>query len=627
MCYYMFIKKSKLKIGAKMKRKFTIIIMAVLMLSMSVLTGCSLITRNWEKYYNAVVSTIIDQDKNKIEITKRDLITAYNSYGYYFEQYYGQTREEAVKSTLEQLESRKLTIRASEKMFKEKNGNDQILTDKEKAYLWKETSDALEENFMSYVNQVTGTTSKEEEEDDSAIKFNSYEKQAILNEQNVIEKVKGLDELLSDFEFDPANAKDIANPEDKKLIYDNLVKLVMSTSGNVYSKAFNEYRKALERSEEGLTSIKDKTVTALFDREIDRIYKVLYDNFMIEKYSDSFKDKSTTSNVTNSKLLELYTNKVLSSYNQYVLEGDSEYENNVLSGLKDIYYFKDGQNDTKFYTVSHVLFKFSDAQTEQYNKAKSDLEAGRISINVYNEKMDALYDAITPTVRAKDSTTGIYNEVEDKDLMVYERSAKTLYEEIKYQVEHAGDGLTDKNQIAIAKAEKFNEFIYKYNEDPGIMNAEFNYVMGVNKSQATEDDFIELADGRRYKSYSQMVSEFTLAGAELYNDGEGQIGDLSGMVMTENGIHIMMYTGECKNLFDIIVNGVNGVQVALGDGAIQTLYTERLNVCVDKTIFDKLYDELNTDNFSTFENANILVLRENCQFKRNQHNYKDLFKV
>ena len=56
----------------------------------------------------------------------------------------------------------------------------------------------------------------------------------------------------------------------------------MSTSGNVYSKAFNEYRKALERSEEGLTSIKDKTVTALFDREIDRIYKVLYDNFMIE---------------------------------------------------------------------------------------------------------------------------------------------------------------------------------------------------------------------------------------------------------------------------------------------------------------------------------------------------------
>ena len=59
MCYYMFIKKSKLKIGAKMKRKFTIIIMAVLMLSMSVLTGCSLITRNWEKYYNDVVSTII----------------------------------------------------------------------------------------------------------------------------------------------------------------------------------------------------------------------------------------------------------------------------------------------------------------------------------------------------------------------------------------------------------------------------------------------------------------------------------------------------------------------------------------------------------------------------------------
>ncbi len=604
-----------------MKKKFTGIIMAVLMLCMTVLTGCSLVTKNWDKYYNTIVATITDQDNNKINITKKELITAYNSYGYYFEQYYGNTRKEAIEATLEQLESRKLTIKAAEKMFAEENDGE-ILTKREKSYLWHQTNDALEANLMTYVDQVTGNSTSNEDEtaDDGVISYEAYKHKATLEDGNKIMKTESLAELLSDFDYDEDNAKDIAKKEDKDLIYDNLIHLVNSVSGSVYSEAFNEYRKALVASEEGL-KVNGTKVTDRFAREIDRIYQINYENYIVEKYLDSFKDKTTLSDVTVNQMLELYSGKVMSSYTQYVLEGDSDYEEDVLSDLGKIYYFKDGKDATNFYTVSHVLFKFSDeakpgelSQSARFTDAKTKLENGTYTQTQYNEVISDLYDEIIPTVRYNNN--GIYEEDASKTKQSYETSVTALYNHIVSEV--------DKGTTGEEKAQIFNEFIYKYNEDPGIMNADYNYVMGVNKSQAndaTEDEIITLADGRTYKSYSKMVSEFTLAGAELYNDGLGQIGDLSGMVATENGIHILMYTGECKNYFDSIVNGYE-----LSEGAIETLTQIKLNVCTNKTMFDLLYEELTKDNFSSFESANIGILRENCKFDRFEKAYKDLFK-
>lgn len=601
-----------------MKKKFTGFILAIMMLTMSVFTGCSLITRNNDKYYNAIVASIQDQDNNTITINKRELITAYNSYGYNYEQYYGKTRKEAVELTLEQLETRKLTIQAAEKKFMAENGNGEVLKTEEKDYLWHETNDALEDNFMTYLNQVTGTSSSSNNDSssDDEIKFNGYTKKALLTEDYQIKKTETIKDTLADYVVE-GTAKDIKRKEDKDLIYTNLLDFVKN-GGNTYSQAFNEYRKALERSEEGLKKLDGTKIADRFSREIDRIYKIVYENFIVEKYSDSFKDSNPISDVTVNQMLDLYSGKVMNSYTQYVLEGDEDYEEDVLSDLSKIFYFKNGDNDTKFYTVAHILFKFSDESSAKYKQAQTDLNNKKITQSQYDEIIADL--TVVPTVRAKDAN-GVYNEVEDKDRQSYERNMNDLYNHIKVVVEGAGDG--------IAKAEAFNEFIYKYNEDPGIMNAEYNYVMGVNKSQAetaSDSEKITLEDGRTYKSYSKMVSEFTLAGAELYNDGYGQIGDLSGLVMTENGFHILMYTGECKNYFDSIVEGLaGGQQFVLGTGAIETLNSARLNVCVDKTIFDVLYEELAKDNFSTFESAHATILRKNCKFTRYESEYKDLF--
>ncbi len=604
-----------------MKKKLTGLLLAVMMLSMSVFTGCSLVTRNWEKYYNSIVSTIKYED-NVFNITKRELINGYNSFGYNYEQYYSKSREEAIKLTLDQLETRKLTIFEAEKMFKSQNQGE-ILTKKEKDYLWHETNDALEDNFMTYVDKVTGTSTSKDEEESDAIKFNGYSKKATLNlidNKYEITKTETIADILDGFDYVEAEARDISIKEDKDKIYSNLVDLVQSMKGSsVYSKAYNEYKKALEKSEEGL-KFKENTTADLFAREIDRIYKIVYENFIVEKYLDTFKGKDGLADVSVNQILNRYSAKVMNSYTQYVLEGDEQYEENVLSDLGKIYYFKNGDQDTKFYTVSHILFQFSEESKAKYTQAKTDLDNKKITQEQYDEIIDDL--TVVPTVRAK-GDDGVYNEIEKSEYQSYETNINDLYNHIKVVIDQAGD--------PIAKAEAFNEFIYKYNDDPGIRNAEYNYVMGVNKSQAesaSESDLVELEDGRKYKKYSKMVDEFTLAGTELYNDGYGQIGDLSGLVMTEHGFHVLMYTGECKNYFDSIVDGLNGGQeVLLGTGAIETLYNARLNVCVNKTIFDVIYEELTQDNFASFESANTSLLREKASITRYESKFNDLFKA
>ena len=67
-----------------MKKSVAILCMG-LILGGSVITGCSLVTTNYEKYYGAVACTIEFNDGSKAEITKKDLRIAYASYG--FDQY------------------------------------------------------------------------------------------------------------------------------------------------------------------------------------------------------------------------------------------------------------------------------------------------------------------------------------------------------------------------------------------------------------------------------------------------------------------------------------------------------------------------------------------------------------
>lgn len=576
-----------------MKKKFAGILMSFCLLCMGLLAGCSLVEPNYKNYYNQVVAVVENKTtKEKSQITKRDLITAYQSYGYTYEQYYGYTREEAVKYSLELLENRKITIMTAESEFGINKKGDG-LSDKEKTYLWQEVVDSLNENLDIYYDNVIGAT--DEEEENSDITFEGYEKNATIEEQDgryVIKKTNTEEDLLANFH--PTVNRDFYKEEDHNLIYENFRDNVINSNDD-YKKAFDNYFKELKAMEYGMGLSTD--APSVFNREIDRLYNVAYENYVLEKYSYSNKNLDSLSSITPAQIVNLYTSKVKASYTQYVLEEDSAYDTNVQESLNDVYYFKNDDSSTKFFTVANVLFKFTDEQQAQHDAivAKMEKDDGGYYHEQYEQELDKLYSQITPVLRQYNEGTGIYEEVEDTNNLTvedaYNKMVITLASAQAEGVNKVGDTI--------------NEFIYAYGEDTGMFNAESNYVVGIDSEGNAVSSFVE---------------SFNDAAIELYNNGNGQIGDISGLVRSEYGIHVLFYTGPCVNLFD----GIDS-SFTLNENAIETLYNTRVNILVDKTYFDVLYDEIYADNYAYFENANMNFLRENYNIKEYGGRFDDLY--
>lgn len=582
-----------------MKKKFTGILVCLLMLCMSIFAGCNLVETDNSKLYNAVVAEIYNKDNAKVAvITNRDLISGYQSYGATYVQYYGYSMEKAVDMTLKQLENRKIAVLTAEKQY----GIDSTgkgLSTTEKNYLYDSTVSSLKENLDSYYDDIVGSDTEETEED--KVTFKGYEKSATLSTDSdgnyVIVKEDKQDGILDDYRHTGAD-KDYNNASDKALIYDNFVKSLYNEN---YEKAYQNYLKDLKVAEYGLKLSKNSK--EIFEREIERLYKINYENYMVEKYTESFENDENISNITTQDILNLYSSKVRAGYTQYVLEKDSGYDDNISSSLKDMYYFKNDNESTKYFTVANILFKFDDAQQAKYNTLKSQLDAnsGKDGYDSIVAQIDDLYAQIEPVIRQYNEVTDEYEEIENINNLTVD---DIIYnDEIQISLQTALQTAQTTENVNII-GDTINGYIYKYNEDGGMFNADMPYVIGVDVNG---------------DAVSSFVDEFNDAGLDLYNNGNGKIGDIA-VTRSQYGIHVLVYTGACENLFDGINSTFNLASTTTEDderaeNAIVKLYNTRVNPLVDKTYFDVLYDELYTDNFTYFQSANSNFLREDYSIK------------
>ena len=574
-----------------MKKKFTGILMCFLVLCMTIFTGCGLVGVDNDKYYNSVVAEVKTNDGKLIaQITSRELIDGFQSTGYYYEYAYGMSRSEAVKETLQLLENRKIIVHEAEKDF----GIDSTgkgLEPKEKTYIWETTVEALKSNLDYYYNEIVGTKEEDKEESEK-ITFEGYTKNAKLVPDGeggyLIEKINQKAGLLEDY-YPSVSHKDYNVKADRELIYENMVE---SLSGK-YVDAYNRYFKQLLNSEKGLDLSTD--AKSVFAREIDKLYTQSYENYVVEKYTQDVTAAGDISSISVQDILDLYSSKVRADYTQYVLEKDSAYSNDMKENLADINYFVEG-NDTKFFTVANILFSFNKTQEADYAKYKA--AGDEASIN-------SLYESIELLFREYDVETDSYQEVENED-------NQTVDGVIENQIKVALKNAQNTNDVATI-GETINNLVYTYNQDPGMFNAATNYVIGINK------------DG----SYvSDWVAEFNEAGKILYNDGEGKIGDVA-IAKTSFGIHVLVYTGECTNLFSGVDSSFNLQNYTVEEGElspIEVLYNTRVNPLVDKTYFDVLYDELYVDNSSYVQEANISMLRTNYKIKTYSGRIPDILK-
>ena len=569
------------------KGKFRILSVSVLlglMLCVSILSGCSLVTTNYESYYKAIVASATTENGKKIEITKKDLMVAYNSFGYQYSSYYGMSTEEAIKKTLEGLVSNKLIVEKVENYSKETNKNGEVLTAKEKTYLFERTFDALLNNLKETEEEI------EDEEEEKVLTKEGYEKTADLNYTTYeITKRESVKTTVDAYTFWSEGNKDASNETGRLEIYKMLGDFVVANPD--YANAYAKYLSSLKNSEKGQNlSTVNKEV---FLREIDRLYKANYESYMLTKYEEIY--KSNTTNVTANDILNSYKASLLEDYTTYAVENSAE----------GMYYIPEGK---EFFYVTHILVKFDDAQTallEEFNNTIAGNGSGDYEISEAITGKENLYNGLQAYVRTLED--GKYVEDETK-------SKKVAAGEILTELETVM-ATNDKEK----KAENFYDLMFKYTEDDATLNMTYNYVIGVDYTTPTTDE-----DGNVTKDYtvhSQMVDTFTEAAISLYDHGNGQVGDYTTeFVRSEYGLHVLMYGGKIENLCDNISLDMNMV-----DSTIVKLDQTRVNPCIDYTYFDMFYDNLVADNFSEYQTKDVEEMMSKLKDYNFYYNaYKDL---
>ncbi len=530
------------------------------------LAGCDLFPQNTAAYLNQIVITANYEDGTKIEISRKDYLTAYNNYGSELINSNGYTEEEAKEATINALVNRKILINEAKSIT-------QVVSkvNEEKAELYYQTYEALLSNANDYEAAIRKDWNMEQSdfgtsETKSGTVYTPYEKQAEVVYDSVRKeyRIKKVEDNAT-----PVREKTFESLEDVKEAFYEATK-----NNNTDTFAKEEYRRYVASLKATQEVLKTKyTEDQLVANEIERIYNNLEETEYLTKYQGHKQFNGGFSTITVSQVLNKYA--AMMSKSKFIYDNNAEtYKEDVLGNIENVNYFVD---DDYFY-VAHILIKFSDAQQAKYNELESLSNSGQggiISAEAKAEREQQLYNSIKGSVR--NAETG---EITSEDSV----GVNDILKEVQIALSNAKTN--EQKDLA------FRELMYKYNEDDGIMNAAHPYVIGENESK--------------------MVENFTNSSREL--NQSGNYGAVSGLVQSEYGVHIIYYMGKCENLFEFQSDGTIHLQANYTENDVPksdilkltTTYLNRLN---NKTVFDMVYETLVEDSYSEFENVNLETLK------------------
>ena len=607
---------------------------------MSVFTGCSLVTRSDKNYYEATVATISYVDGSKENISKRELITAYNSYGYNYVNNYGYTKKQAVKQTLKTVIEKKLTVKAVGQYYLDNPSQGEMLNGNETTYVWDQTYEAIYSNLKGYLKDVLNIKSSDDSsstsDNENKSVYKPFEKAAELDSSGKILKTssattiretykgrKNASDVYVNFEYKDADGNYVF----KEAMYQKVMADI-EAGGKDWKNAYNKYLADIKKnySYEKFKSDKDR-----FIFELDRVYSIMKDNYVVEKYeaiyNEQKKQDSRVSNVTVDDVLKYYSAKVRVDYTSYVLEnGTSSFESSILSDVGSVDYILEGNNASNYFYVAPIKIEMTSTQKTELEKLKTDLANGSKDIETYEAEVNKIYNSLAATVRNSETgeKTGTISASEllkkiNTDIAKYQYlTIESLSNGQKEDAEK--DGLTletyverQNTEIAYKKAAAYRTYLYLYNDDDTLKGADYNTVFGVNSAN-------EVLANDTFKD-NEKVKEAILA---LYNDGNAKVGDTTEFVRADDGLYMFFFAGNVENLFKGIDENFDASKQTEN---IKTLTTTRLNIFSEKTLFDKIYAELTKDNFSVFQNLDMNALKQTLTIKIEEieNNLKDLY--
>jgi len=553
-----------------------------LVLCVLCLTGCSWLKLDEYKYYNQIVVSVGDKDFNK-----KDLVEAFSNYGYQYYESYGYSLEESIDMTITSMVDRYLLLEEVKKTV--------TITDQEKLEIRKEAYNHMEEGLKSHETAIITEWDLEveetEEEEETSLRDveTEYVSKVVYDKlTNTVSRVEEEKETI-----------DISNlPEHFSKDY------VFVTNQKVTDEAWTRYVKALQDSakNEG-RSTAEKDVLLY---EEDRLIELLTNNKYLEKFEDSFMARTP---VDTASVLEYYREQYRSQRERFTAS-ESAYHTAMENASKEyVYYHANSGNE--YVNVKHILVNFSEAQKEEIKALNARYGVSDVySIDSIKDKdLKAQYETQLKTIVNATETTFDNDKLvklvgKDFPLEALDIDAKQDTFTIRDVEKVVERYVTGDNED---RSQKFNDLIYIFNDDPGIMNSEFDYVVNLDTS---------ITD--------KMVKSFANGARDLNKEeGEGSFKS----VVTEYGIHIIYHDGVAKNLVDEY-----NFDHMSDEQLLALLCTTTTRPDSDKTIFDLIYDKLNLDegvyNSMTQElvkDARTKLKQQDIKIVLYVDNYKDLY--
>jgi len=573
--------------------------LALCILVVPVFAGCSLVTTNVDKF---LAETVANYDNGKIIVNREELLITYNYIGNSRYDNQSTATEEGVRSTIELEIKRKLLVELltsdDADMVKARTDNkiEKIsLSTYQYNEVWQNVYDYINsavssiETDLRTADGISSSEDEDEDEDDyTEYSDTSYDKQYLL----VATETDGkLEYKLEKVKEDTPNARDsIALYTDAEAKSESFSKLaeasyekfrknywewtdskVMnpnSTATQSYSdEAWSKFINNLLRSESERNLTKSNADAFL--RNVQMIYKIYYQNAVLTAFQEKYTEDNITLSVKDvaDKYRELYRGQV----EEYTADS-SKFDSAVSTGAGDVYYMKDYN---KYMKVNHILIKFSDDQNTRISAELTKLQNCEIDKATYLRNI----------AQIKAETTGYNRETKEN----------VSLSQIKSQI-MAISALSD----PYAKITAFGNLMHIYSQDDNTIGAEACYYIPTDTS---------ITDA--------MQESFANASRDLYNSGKGKIGDMTTeWVETSYGYHIIMYTGLPTN-----VDGTSANSVAI----LNALDGYRLNPLYNKTMLDKVIEQVTSQSYSTYESALLESLMQGKTIVYYPNSFKDLY--
>lgn len=174
--------------------------------------------------------------------------------------------------------------------------------------------------------------------------------------------------------------------------------------------------------------------------------------------------------------------------------------------------------DSNYFYVKHILIPFSDAQKAELEAYKNDKTHTKAEIEAFRKQM------------VNGIVAYAHKDGEDDKSRAY--TADEIYKEVvNTMARYAGNPYEAER--------KFDEYIYKFNTDPGAFGNAKGYALPYKLAEGETDTY---------------MAEFAAGGRKLYEEYE--VGDvLNEQVVTDYGVHIMYFAGKTTQGFVRLTDG------------------------------------------------------------------------